>query len=429
MTRRAEIFHVFTVVWGSAFIDLFLDVCVPNQLSHGNLAALPQGSRYRIFTEAEDVPRLTDSPALEALRAVLPVDVVAVSMTGVDGNRYKRMTACHSHAAGDAAEAEAALIFLAPDHVLAESTLAALIRLHASGKRAVLSTGVRLSREGFLAERGDAGGRSLPPRELVRIAMRHLHPATVSLMVDGTATNTVPTSVYWPVRTGGEIAGLLVRSFHLHPFLIDPVRRHQLPTGTIDGHYVMECCPDLRDVYVAADSDELVVFELSPAERTIGNDARSQGVSMLRLAAVAAGCNPFQRSHWEHIIRLHAGDVDEAWTDAENASRRLARDLERYRPYELVLVRTYKTLKRLTRRRKAYAREVRRARQGADRLAHRLMTVARRRSDRAVRFCREVIRQSPTVKQIRRPVKLMLHRAAKASKLGLKRLRRRVRMA
>ena len=412
MTRRAEIFHVVTVVWGSAFIDLFLSVCVPNQLSHGNLGALPQGSRYRIFTEAEDVPRLTDSPALEALRAVLPVDVVAVSMTGVDGNRYKRMTACHSRAAGDAAEAEAALIFLAPDLVLA-----------------VLSTGVRLSREGFLAERGDAGGRSLPPRELVRIAMRHLHPATVSLMVDGTATNTVPTSVYWPVRTGGEIAGLLVRSFHLHPFLIDPVRRHQLPTGTIDGHYVMECCPDLRDVYVAADSDELVVFELSPAERTIGNDARRQGVSMLRLAAVAAGCNPFQRSHWEHIIRLHAGDVDEAWTDAENASRRLARDLERYRPYGLMLVRTYKTLKRLTRRRKAYAREVRRARQGADRLAHRLMTVARRRSDRAVRFCREVIRQSPTVKQIRRPVKLMLHRAAKASKLGLKRLRRRVRMA
>ncbi|SVE27357.1 uncharacterized protein METZ01_LOCUS480211, partial [marine metagenome] len=43
-----------TAVWGAEFIELFLDVCIPNQLSPANLPALPPGSRYRVFTTSAD---------------------------------------------------------------------------------------------------------------------------------------------------------------------------------------------------------------------------------------------------------------------------------------------------------------------------------------------------------------------------------------
>lgn len=38
--QRARSFDVITVVWGLEFRQLFLDVCVPNQLAPGNLGAL-----------------------------------------------------------------------------------------------------------------------------------------------------------------------------------------------------------------------------------------------------------------------------------------------------------------------------------------------------------------------------------------------------
>ena len=136
-----------TAVWGAEFIELFLDVCIPNQLSPANLPALPPGSRYRVFTTSADVPRLEASPRLDALRRVLPVDVVDVDMTEADRsakprerwNTHKRMIACHRRAAADAAIEERALIFLAPDFVLAEGTIAGLVRLHSRGARAVLT--------------------------------------------------------------------------------------------------------------------------------------------------------------------------------------------------------------------------------------------------------------------------------------------------
>ena len=67
----AKRFDVVTVVWGEQFRTLFLDVCVPNQLTAGNLGALPAGSRYRVFTSPEDVPLLEASPVLRQVRDLL----------------------------------------------------------------------------------------------------------------------------------------------------------------------------------------------------------------------------------------------------------------------------------------------------------------------------------------------------------------------
>ena len=427
---RATSYDVVTAVWGAEFIDLFLDLCIPNQLSPANLPSLPSGSRYRIFTPREDVRRLAADLRLDELRRVLPVDVVEVNMAEADRqvkpgeswNVHKRMIACHRRAAADAAIEERALIFLAPDFVLAEGTIAGLVRLHSGGARAVLTANLRLSLEGVvaaLAERRVKG--ALPPRELVGVAMRHLHPWTMSLMADGTSTSDNPTSVYWPIRSGGMVGGLLVRSFYLHPMLVDPVRRTVMPGGPIDSHYVRDCCPDLTQCHVVDDSDDLVVFELSPVGRLISNESARRGVSSLRLAAVAANCDRHQLSHWQCPIRLHAGNLDERWNAAEGASARLARKVERCRPYGPVLIAAYGLLKSWGQRRAAYGRAYRGIRRHA-----RDARKAWQRSAASARGVPKTLRPRVTSKQIARPARLLFHRAAKAARLGLKRIRRRV---
>jgi hypothetical protein len=395
--------HVVTAVWGAEFIDLFLRVAVRNQLSPGNLPALPAGSRYRVFTTAADRPGLLASAALAEVGRVMPVDVIAVDAAEFDGkakpgqirNRYKMMTACHRRAIADAAGDLAALIFLSPDMVLAEGTMAALTRIHGAGARAVLSTGVRLGREGMVEALARHDAAALAPRELVRLAMEHLHPASESLMVDGVASNSFPTSVYWPVRSGARVDGLLIRSLHMHPLLLDPVRRQELPSGTIDGHFLKRCCPKLKQVHFVDDSDELVIFEMTPAGRAIGNDTRRRGVSMLRLAAVAGNCDAYQLSHWRRPIRLHAGDLDPRWRAAEAASDRLVADLERYRPYGPKLFAVY-----------------------------RLLNIWRQRRERYGSSIRKALRPRMTVKQVARPAKLLLHRALKELHRRRKRSRR-----
>ena len=429
--RSASAYDVITAVWGSAFIDLFLDFSVPNQASPANLPTLPPGSRYRIFTAGEDAARLSAAPRLDTVRRIMPVDIVTVDLTEADRhampgqawNTHKRMIACHRQAVAEAGPERRAMLFLTPDGVLAEGTIAGLLRMHRAGARAVMTTGIRLSREGFVAAMAKRGAVSaLPPRELVGLAMQHLHSWTTWLMADGSGTSDNPTAVYWPVRSASGLDGILVRSFFLHPILVDPVYRTTLPGGPIDSHYVRDCCPDLTQVEVVDDSDDLAMFELSPDERLIGNRIRRRGVSVLRLATVAARCNRHHRSYWSRPIRLHAGEFDERWTEAERLSATLAASVERYRPLGPALLVMFQTLRMLRRRREAYATRLRKARRRTARFVYEL----REDSAASSRELRKALRPPVPAKQFARPAKLILHRAARAFSLGLKRIRRRV---
>ena len=400
----ATTYDVVTAVWGIDFIDLFLNVCVLNQLSPGNLPALPAGSRYRILTRPEDVDRLAASLRLDAVRRLLPVDVVGVDVMDEGGtkartirNRYRMMTACHRRAVSDAAVRRAALIFLAPDFVLAHGTIAALVRIHSSGKRAVLSANLRLARESFVPAFAECSADRAPaPRDLVRLAVGHLHPSTQWAMADSANSNSFPETVLWPVCANpAGVEGYLVRAFSLHPLLLDPIRREELPRYTIDGHYLMRTGVRLKQCHVVEDSDELVVFELTPAGRAIGGHEDGHGISLLRLAAVASRCDRYQRSHWRHAIRLHAADLGPQWNAAEAASAEFVRQVERYRPYGTALFQSY-----------------------------RLLHIWRQRRDAWFRAVRRTLRPRVTVKQVLRPAKVQMHRIARASRLRMKQVRR-----
>src|SRR5688500_13898490 len=79
------------------------------------------------------------------------MEVRAVEIDGLDlSAKYGAMAACHRLAIKAAAEEEAALVFLSPDALCADGTLAHALDVAATGKRAVMVAGLRVIKETFL---------------------------------------------------------------------------------------------------------------------------------------------------------------------------------------------------------------------------------------------------------------------------------------
>jgi hypothetical protein len=430
--QPADRFDAVTVVWGPEFRRLFLDVCLPNQITPGNLGALPAGSRYRIFTSAEDVGFFEASATVARLKDVIPVDlVVRPELSVVSADPFGRLNACHQLALDDAARAGTALIILSPDMFMSEGTLAAAVGRHAGGSRAVACAGIRLDRDAFvssLQRRGDV--HTLSGRELVALALEHLHPFTRAHMIDGARTPRRPTGVLWSVP--GE--GILARFFYLHPLLIDPVRRGARLESTIDHRFLTRVCPVPEQIHVVSDSDEMAVFEMSHVDAAPVATAPG-GVSLWRAIEMIGRCDAHQVSYWTRPIRLHASGIGAAWTPVDTQSALFARRVTRLRVaglWSYRMSRLFRPLRRRAGRWRQHLRDAakplspRRVRRSIVRAA----SPARKLALQAARSRRVVVRRA------RRSVVLLMHSAArplqtlrKRSLRASRRLLRRVRAA
>ena len=413
-------FHAITHVWGREHLDLFLNLCLPNQLAPGNVPALPLGSRYRILTRSIHVEELDAHSMVHILREQIPVDLVVVEALDRDfetARGHDLMIACHRRAVADAFDAGAALIFLSADFIFSDGSLAAVVRRHRAGYRAVVNTGLRLAKESILGsiDESAAGGAAPAGRELVRMALPHLHPHTQSMFADTDRFCRKPVSVYW--RVGNE--GLLARCLHLHPLMVDPIIS-VLPSRTIDGRYLEQACPDAARVHVVSDSDELQMFEFTPVGRRVMSSCDSTGASVWHVAAMAAKCDRLQLNYWERRnICLHTGELDQKWTAAALLAQEFADDVMRRRRYGRFVLRWIRGVERLRKRPGEYLRVWRpeRHRIRIKRLwqwgEHQLKVWERRRPH-------------ATRKQVLRPLRLATHRFAKALRKSRRRVLRRV---
>lgn len=321
--QRSSTFHAMTYVWGRADLDVLFDVCLPNQLAPGNIAALPAGSRYRILTQPIHQQEIDAHPHVRALRDILPVDIVPIERShkrfAAPGS-YELMNACQRQALRDAFEAGVAILFLPAHFVFSEGAISAVVGRHREGYRAVVSTALRLNRESFLQRLSDPGVRlnALSSRELVAMALPHLHVDTRTMFADARPFSAFPLAVYW--RAGDE--GVVARALDLHPLMVDPVHP-LLPGGTVDGRYLRDTVRVHSLVHVVTDSDELQMFELIEADRKAPS-ARGTGASIWRSAVVVQECSDLQRAIWRsHPISLHSRDVEgPQWlaAQAESAS-------------------------------------------------------------------------------------------------------------
>jgi hypothetical protein len=127
-----------------------------------------------------------------------------------------------------------------------------------------------------------------------------------------------------------------------------------------------------------------------------------------------------QLRFWQSFpIRIHAADFDQRWSDVQAEAERFAGRVLAVRPYADVSRRWFRFVgdlrKRGNRYGKAWRRRTRRVRTNAlgQRLKRQIGIWQRRRP------------QMP-VKQMQRPLKLLLHRVAKRQRSWVKRMQRRM---
>ncbi|MBI4767548.1 MAG: hypothetical protein HY787_23630 [Deltaproteobacteria bacterium] len=326
--------HIIMAVWGRDYLDLFLKVSLPSQLSPGNIPALEprDGIQYNIFTTEEDAAVIRHHPAFNRLASMIKTEIIFFNQIAGD-NKFAPLMRLHNQAIKKADLENAALIFLSPDFILSDGTLSRLIQLKQEGYRAVLLLTLRLSRETFIPDLlssyppGDDRSITIAPRELSKIALSHLHPIEQTY-VWGKTLSSFPIHAYWPV----EDEGLVARCFFLHPIMVNPLIKFISPQITVDADYLDLVCPDISKIYFVRDSDEMACFEMTGQSV---QDANAKGPPLMASAWSCARwanihANPVFTSPLHHYcfqvpIRIHRGQFSPKWMRQEKVSRRIAR--------------------------------------------------------------------------------------------------------
>ena len=311
------VFHVLVPVWGAAYCDVFTQVSLPSQLAAGNLPALPHKDRclYHVLTRPEDMARIEASPAWQQLQALMPARVTPLSMQR--RTSYETMSALLRAGIDVAGDADAAILFVNPDLVFADGAIAAVVRAVGRGRRVVFTTGIRLLKETVLPEiaRCRAGRNAIvmPPRTLAAIALRNLHPISQQNIWTDPSGTFLPATIFWPVAN----EGLLARCFHLHPLLVWPERKHVPFRGTIDDDFVARACPRAEADHVVADSDELLMCEISAFSPV--TQARYRKGAVDDVADWAESHTDVRHRRLARVpIRIHASEmIAPLWSAAE----------------------------------------------------------------------------------------------------------------
>lgn len=326
-------FHFAVPAWGDQHVGLMLNVMIPSLLAPGNLPALADPSRCRfvVYTSREDLERIEASPALAAVRRLMPTWCTAFdTSTPPDGNRHAPASAAYATALRLAHEDGAALVIPPPDCVVSDGLIATLQAHAAAGTRVVHTLGLRLevrSTDPFMVLRNPDGALCLTPRELVTIALQRLHPINALHFWDECDPGLEPSVMLW-VAPGG----LLARCFHLHPVMIRPTALPDRFDGTVDWDFALRAAPDFADHAVLADSDAGCLFGLDYPDKTYPAAVARGDVDGVRRWSSGQNANDLHRWLLTHEVRIHAGDVERTvpgagWREASEKARRVIADI------------------------------------------------------------------------------------------------------
>ena len=320
-----EQYIFITPVWGEAYVERFVKISLPSQLSSGNLGSVPADrALYLIYTRREDVGAIRNSVAFKRLKAMMPVSIRSLDdlpRPDLQSNPHELQTAAYMRgiAAGDGKQA--AFVFLTPDILIGEGSFRNMVNLTEQGKRVILVAGIRMTSDGAVAciarhAGADRGVVPIPPRALVRSCMDSPHPLTKGHIV---SDDTVLAAQHFYWRVGEH--DLLVRGFHIHPILVWPREAEAAIRNTLDDEYVSRACPDRTDWHTVTDSDEMCVIEFSDRNHKVSMLTPRPMTDCEIVSFIADGTTPDHRVHLLERIRFHTNGLDPAkWEPVQSRS-------------------------------------------------------------------------------------------------------------
>ena len=307
-----------TAVWGDWHLDMHFNVNLPTLLAPGNLPALADycDMTYVIFTRAADVERIDAAPQIEALRQVMSVEIKLFTAADI-----KDPIAAHHKAwnlvTEDAARDGSLVLLMPPDVAWAENCFASVVERLKRGERATFMTYLRAEGATFvdaLLKRKPEGeiANPVPPREMVELCLRSLHPLMAAYLRDSDYFPIHPEMILWAVPGEGFAVRVLAREM----FIFDPGYFHlnhaALPAQSLKP----------GEASFLADSDELFAVSLAPLGKDVAWHVNPRRADPVDIAGwwmtYDSPVNDFMAAQ---KIRWHFAEVTEAkWQAKERAS-------------------------------------------------------------------------------------------------------------
>jgi len=336
-------FEILLPLWGRSYARSFLDLVVPSLLMSENLPALSAGadSVFKLICPFEDAEVLATSEQVRALKSVLPVEFVIQTPVKFDGysSSYHRYSGYYNRVLGDPSVSigNTVFVFLTPDGIYGNGSLARARALCEQRYSAVLIPGPRVVKETFLPEYqailDSSGGKpNISNRALVQMFFRHVHRITKSFLANAEEGyfNTHPAHLYW--RIDGE--GFVYRSFVCHPLMFRPEREFPNIEATLDHALVPQAVSSLDSVYVCTDSDDIFGVDIAPEsydQNAISYKRHSEREVRRTIHEWLnrGWATPYHIWQASHEGRIHNGSCGPGWKTASMSSQALYEEVLR----------------------------------------------------------------------------------------------------
>ncbi len=300
-------------VWGYQFIGRFLEFCLPTLLAPNNIPAIARElpCRFVLLSSVADEPVIRSHPAWQKLERHCACEIRSIDDLITQGNHTATITLAFERALRQSGEAmrDTCFIFLMSDYLVADGSLKTVLRTIESGAGAVLAGNFQIIAEDaapLLRQRLDLESHEivLPPRELVRWSLAHLHPATVANIVNFGLTHNAHTNrLFWRVDENC----LIGRFYLMHPIAIHPETSDFVVGSSWDYSFVPELCPS-GNIVALTDSDDYLVVELQRRDYEWENLRPGPVVAAELARSLAEWTTDYHRRNVAHTVVFHAAD-------------------------------------------------------------------------------------------------------------------------
>lgn len=345
--------YFIVVFWEERFRNYLADVLLPTFLSPNNIPSLSGGQRNKFVfcTTPEDWSALRGLPIADALQRHIELHYIEIPPAPPGRSGCEHMGIGHRLAAELAYRDRAYGVFVTPDLMISDGTVAALERHALAGSEVVLAAALRFEEEALFGnlrrvgvmpqDRPSQSGRAIVAsgRDLVAAAIRSFHSETQRYEWAAPYFTDFPCACWWRVPRED---GIVLHSLSWCPLLLDysAVAKHDttaLESWTLDGDYVYRNFKE-RGVHAVMDSDEIMLVSWAPASDRPQSLSRSLVKSVPVVGEVVKGAilrgsltsgifDALKQRLFFEPVRWHAHDLTPAWADTE---REAAQTLSRY---------------------------------------------------------------------------------------------------
>jgi 2-polyprenyl-3-methyl-5-hydroxy-6-metoxy-1,4-benzoquinol methylase len=308
-------------VWGYEYTQQFINFSLPTLLAPGNLPALASTlpTEFIFLTGRRDEPMIRESAGYRQLSAICPVSFSLIDDIITDGNHSTTVTLAFSGAIRRTGRTmlDTCFFFLVSDYIIADGSLASVIKPMLAGASAVQAGNFQITAEEaipWLERRREQGENALvlSPRELMHQALRCIHPSTIANTVNlPISHNSHSNRLFWRV----DADTLIGRFYLMHMLCIRPETCDFVIGASCDYSFIPEMCPS-GNFEVMTDSDQYLVVEAQPRH----HEANFLRLGPARPKQIAASLSEWttalHRDNARHTLIFHGADLPPSLSSA-----------------------------------------------------------------------------------------------------------------